>query len=238
MQGKNSAEKAPVIQLEEFGYGIDNPAIKHNAFVAVFTRHAHPWKGYTGLPESVQNMNFPIILTVMDYNWRIGFPGGKVEKENLTLDILKQEALREAEEEINLSGIDISEIFPVCSHSVTNGSGQTSVSHLFGIEADNPNALLRIKPILRIQGNAADAIHFGSEILGTNQLRSDMRFKDQDFNGFFRTNLARTVKEEVFELWRLTCFLPLDEIERLQKHHAPEYRRPAGILTPWPEKYR
>ncbi|MNL91047.1 NUDIX domain protein [compost metagenome] len=85
--------------------------LKHAVFAVFYCKDGTPYKKYLDKDSGIDTI--PLVLLQMRRENTIGFPGGKVDKNDasdgvLTDDILKRALLRELKEELNYSSLDIS----------------------------------------------------------------------------------------------------------------------------------
>lgn len=87
---------------------------RDNVFCIIYCRDAQPYLNYDVYRNSKDKLDrdkvhnkYPMILAQMRHDGKIGFPGGKVEKDNASL---LDGLLRELDEEINFNNINIEKI--------------------------------------------------------------------------------------------------------------------------------
>lgn len=138
---------------------------KDNVFCIIYCRDATPYANYDVYKNSKYkenrektNKKYPAVLAQMRHDCKIGFPGGKVDSDNISLiDALKKELY----EEINLSDIDANKLEIISTFS--NNKYHTTT---FTYE-------VTFEEMIDIINNSKNAPHSFVENMGSFMLRLD-----------------------------------------------------------------
>lgn len=136
-----------------------------NVFCIIYCTNAKPYLNYDVYKNSKNRKDrakiyktYPMVLTQMRHDGKIGFPGGKVEPDNYSLiDGL----LRELKEEINLNNVNINKLEILSTYSNHKGRTTTFIYEV------------TFEEMISIINNSKNAKHAFIENMGSFMLKLD-----------------------------------------------------------------
>ena len=171
------------------------------AFVILYALDGKPWLHHPGLSSYRRNLIIPTCLMINRADGGVGFVGGMVEKD----ETLAEAATRETDEEI---GYNISTLLvPIVAHEMDK-----ITSHAFASRLD-------YEELRKVQKEATNAIHFGSEVTGV-FLPHLYDYRGRFGNGgglvsLLRINMVRGAREQFAHFLINTDILTRSELDSI-----------------------
>lgn len=164
------------------------------AFLTLYATDSKPWLNYQGISDEKRQRVVPTCVMVNRYDGSMGFVGGFVEHE----ESLEEAVKREVTEEI---GFRISSpLIPVVAYELDN-----ITTHSFALK-------LPYLELLRIQREALNAPHFGSELTGIFLAHLYDYRGHRGLVNLMGNNLAPSVREEMMHFLLKTEIFSKDEL--------------------------